>query len=424
MKRGILFILVFLLTAPCLASDKEDNKEFIEIKTRYGFKVKRRQPLNFNVYLDFDAPKNKPLLFAAVSIQNDILQFRKTDNGYLSRYRVSIAMRSDSVSLLQFSAVHEITLKDFKRTNSTKEVQAHSYRLNSWPEAFKMNAGAYTCLLEVQDLTTKKSIQKKINLNLQRDFPEHRADNICFLERHPDSSAVFPLAPYQKNLDYNKAYYAFTRIKTDSNYANQVQIRLSRGKQLILETEQIIPADNNAISVLYPLPTDSLSEGGYELDISAGNIHRKIPFAIVWFQKPTYLYELDLAIRPMCYLLSEQKFDSTKNMSSGQLATWFKSFWKERDPSPQTLYNELLFEYYQRVSESNFKFGSRSKEGWETDRGKIFILYGPPISVENGRYTSHSLPYLVWQYTDSLKFIFVDKKRNGEFNLTETVQKE
>jgi len=424
MKHSILYILIFLLSVPCLASNKEDNKEFIEIKSRYGFKIKRRQPLNFNVYLDFDTHTKKPEFFAAVSIQNDILQFRKTDNGYLARYRVSIAVRSDSVSLLQFSTVHEITFEDFKRTNSTKEVQAHTYRLNNSPEAFKLNAGDYTSLLEVQDLTTKKSIQRKLNLNLEQNFPDRHFNNICFLDRHPDSSASFPLAPYQKNLDYNKTYYAFTRIKTDSSYANQVQIKLSREKQLMLETKLTIPAENSVLSVLYALPTDSLSEGDYKLDISAGNIRQKISFSVVWFKKPTYLYELDLALRPMRYLLSEQEFDSAKDMSSVQLATWFKSFWKDRDPSPQTLYNELLFEYYQRVNESNFKFRSRSKEGWETDRGKIFILFGPPKSIENGRYASHSLPYIIWQYADSLKFIFVDKKRNGEFNLTETVQKD
>ena len=111
-------------------------------------------------------------------------------------------------------------------------------------------------------------------------------------------------------------------------------------------------------------------------------------------------------------------------MDEEQLSVWFKAFWKKRDPSPGTQFNELLDEFYARVSESNYKFRTRVQEGWETDRGRIFILYGPPPKVENGRYAIRSLPWLIWEYGDSLKFIFVDKKRNGEFILTETVQKD
>ena len=45
------------------------------------------------------------------------------------------------------------------------------------------------------------------------------------------------------------------------------------------------------------------------------------------------------------------------------------------DPTPSTEHNELMEEYYRRVSYSNENFDGW-KDGWETDRGMIYILFG------------------------------------------------
>ena len=66
---------------------------------------------------------------------------------------------------------------------------------------------------------------------------------------------------------------------------------------------------------------------------------------------------------------------------------YFYDLWKDMDPTPDTEHNELMDEYYKRVSYANENFDGW-KEGWETDRGMIYILLVPLIKL--------SAPTLQW----------------------------
>ena len=421
MKTVLLTVFFVLLFYSAWASDKQ---EILELKSRYGFKVLRRQPVNFNIFPDFNSSGNQTLLFASVSLQNDILQFEKANGIYKARFRVSISVRTDSATILQFSRKHDISFKDFKRTNSKTESQTFVYRLNDQADSLQMKAGKYTFLLDVEDLITKNTFRKKRVLDLPSDFLQRKYTDICFLQHLPDSSGILPLSPHSSYLNFNTPYTAYAQIKTDSSTADSVFIRLFKDQQLFLQSVQKMDPAAATATIYYVLPKDTLAEGDYRLEFQYGNQVIKKHFSVVWFRKPSYLYKYDLALRPMRYLLSEEQYDEANDLNEEQLASWFQSYWKKRDPSPGTEFNELLDEFYARVSESNYKFKTRAEEGWETDRGHIFILYGPPLKIENGRYAIRSLPWLVWEYSDSLKFIFIDKKRNGEFILSETVQKD
>ncbi|MCP4214886.1 MAG: GWxTD domain-containing protein [bacterium] len=73
-------------------------------------------------------------------------------------------------------------------------------------------------------------------------------------------------------------------------------------------------------------------------------------------------------------------------------------FWNLRDPSKGTPINEYKTEHLKRVKYANryFKYGS-PLPGWKTDRGRIHILLGPPMSknevIQNGLY-----PVEIWEY--------------------------
>jgi len=88
------------------------------------------------------------------------------------------------------------------------------------------------------------------------------------------------------------------------------------------------------------------------------------------------------------------------------------------DPTPETEHNELMDEYYKRVSYANENFDGW-KDGWETDRGMIYILFGPPDQVERTNPSmSNSTLYQIWTYNRINKqFIFKDQNGFGDFRL-------
>ncbi len=73
-------------------------------------------------------------------------------------------------------------------------------------------------------------------------------------------------------------------------------------------------------------------------------------------------------------------------------------FWRQRDPTPGTPKNELKKEHYKRIQFANERFGPLSPlKGWQTDRGKTYIVQGSPYHVEKF-HTIETYPIELWYY--------------------------
>src|SRR5215472_13601896 len=114
---------------------------------------------------------------------------------------------------------------------------------------------------------------------------------------------------------------------------------------------------------------------------------------------------------------------------------FIEQFWLRRDPTPDTVENEYKEEHYRRIAYANEHFAS-GVPGWRTDRGRIYIAWGPPDErdehpsggsyqrpAEQGGSTS-TFPFEIWRYrylqgidTD-INLEFVDPTMSGEFRLT------
>lgn len=129
--------------------------------------------------------------------------------------------------------------------------------------------------------------------------------------------------------------------------------------------------------------------------------------------------DLDLAINQMVYIASSDQLDSLKEApSKPEKEKRFLQFWKNIDPSPKTARNEVMNEYYNRVKIATDKFTNSYMEGWKTDMGMVFIIYGNPSSIERHPFDENSKPYEVWEYFDINKqFIFVDYTGFGDYRL-------
>lgn len=113
---------------------------------------------------------------------------------------------------------------------------------------------------------------------------------------------------------------------------------------------------------------------------------------------------------------------------------FIESFWARRDPTPDTRRNEFKDEHYRRIAYSNDLFRS-SRPGWRTDRGRSYILLGPPYEIEShpsggeyrppgqdGGFTS-AHPFEVWRYRGTGGAVgdtmleFIDSAEDGEYPL-------
>ncbi len=85
----------------------------------------------------------------------------------------------------------------------------------------------------------------------------------------------------------------------------------------------------------------------------------------------------EILVDPLVYLASEREMNELKNHLNPKLAV--DNFWLESS-SDINRAKELIRIYYNRVLYANYYF-TTFKEGWRTDRGMIYVIYGPPNSM-------------------------------------------
>jgi GWxTD domain-containing protein len=115
---------------------------------------------------------------------------------------------------------------------------------------------------------------------------------------------------------------------------------------------------------------------------------------------------------------------------------FIEQFWLRRNPTPDSAENEYKEEHYRRIAYANEHFAA-GIPGWKTDRGRIYIMYGPADSIEahpsGGSYnrppeegggTTSTYPFETWHYRylegigQNIDIEFVDPCMCGDYHMT------
>lgn len=168
------------------------------------------------------------------------------------------------------------------------------------------------------------------------------------------------------------------------------------------------PTPQRAIaSIEIPIPMATLVPGRYQIDLVKGGTTDTITvkFQIVWETMPFSLRTLDYATESLQYICSEETLDSLTEGDPAQNRQALMGWWRSQDPTPTTVYNERMTEYYRRVDNAFFAFGSINEpDGSRTDRGKVYVLYGQPTEISKD--LKSASPREVWKYKHAPKQTF------------------
>ncbi|HZV12207.1 MAG TPA: GWxTD domain-containing protein [Candidatus Kapabacteria bacterium] len=242
------------------------------------------------------------------------------------------------------------------------------------------------------------------------------------LTAHTQPSVTYELVHYKLNESGNK----------DSAMLAQSAAAVKSGVHIALNNNRCCTLgapDAGKYYCTFSVSGDSLEAGDYELRLhaTAGSDTANIshPFKVVWSDMPLSLSDLDYSIDAMRYILTDAQLDSMKSGNRAERKKHFDDYWKAQDPTPGTVYNERQTEYYRRVDYSFFNFRNPIKpddDGMRTDRGKVFILYGKPTSVDR-RLLPDGPAEEIWTYRNNVdkQFIFHDDEKNGNYRLAQVV---
>ena len=139
----------------------------------------------------------------------------------------------------------------------------------------------------------------------------------------------------------------------------------------------------------------------------------------------------------VAYIITDDERKAFSRLSNNEERDQFiEQFWLRRDPTPDTEENEFKEEHYRRIAYANERFAS-GIPGWRTDRGMVYIKYGPPDEIhphptggtyqrpiEEGGGETATYPFEKWRYRyiegigSDIVIEFVDSTGTGEYRMT------
>jgi GWxTD domain-containing protein len=150
------------------------------------------------------------------------------------------------------------------------------------------------------------------------------------------------------------------------------------------------------------------------------------------------------------YIITNEESKMFLELPPSARDEFIESFWARRDPTPNTEFNEYRETYYDRIDESNRLFKGGGRPGWLQERGRIYILFGPPDEritnpmggqpidpyadprdmIDGERRAQGEKPTEVWVYYNLfsvmqqphvIKLTFVDSYGTGDYKLTTNI---
>ncbi|MCG8603384.1 GWxTD domain-containing protein [bacterium] len=121
------------------------------------------------------------------------------------------------------------------------------------------------------------------------------------------------------------------------------------------------------------------------------------------------------------YIATDEERDTFKQLEPQGKREFLFQFWQGRDPFPDTPENEFKEDYIERLVKAKVNFSFSETEGWRTDRGRIFLIYGAPDFIDREPALSSQNAHEIWTYEmiegRRAIFVFIDLNANGQFRL-------
>ena len=137
--------------------------------------------------------------------------------------------------------------------------------------------------------------------------------------------------------------------------------------------------------------------------------------------------ECDKLFAQSKYIASKNEIDQYKKLDSLNAKREFLfRFWKNRDSDLSTERNEFKDEYMRRVLYANENFTVAGKDGYLSDRGRVYLIYGSPDQRDFYHSESNMKPYEIWFYNDiegGVQFIFGDISGFGNYELLHSTKR-
>lgn len=351
----------------------------------------------------------------------DAIQFIKDGDIFRASYELSILIVDENDNK-HASKIWKQSLQteSFYETNSQNLFDINEVVFCLYPGKYKMT-------LSILDLDTKKKYVRRDEINVENYYEKPIAiSTIDIIEQviTDEDGETDDISSIDGDInDRRMDFIVSFDILSDGGRATIGYKIFSQDDKVVLSESFVDTLEKGLTDKRLTIDRKSLGYSKYKIEIQVEIGKVKVSssrvFNLRWLGMSKLIDDLDEAIEQLKYIVHSKDLKKLRKASDKEKKEEFIQFWEDLDPTPGTEENELMNEYYRRVRYANVHF-SGFTEGWKTDMGMIFILFGPPSDIERHPFELHSKPYEIWYYYEINKtFIFVDETGFGDYRLTE-----
>jgi len=413
MKSLFKIICCFLLVTAAFAQPEKQDKE-IKFNPKAKF---------FEDYLNFaSTEEGKTRLDVFIQVPYSEIQFVKTTGGFESKYNLTVSVFDEDKDnlLVEKSWSEKIIAKDFEQT-----ISKTNYNLSL--RSFELTPGKYLMRTAFEDVDSRKEYAVENMVIVRKMEHEFALSDIMLISKQSvveGSNRIIPNV--SRNVAAKKDGMPFF-FEVYSSLPREIKIEFSvsdNGKEKFYKEELIQQIDSGRTQIFHNIKNVDLGLGNYILMADVKDDKNDLVISTLknfisrWMGVPSSIRDLDKAIAEMVYIATGSELDEINDAKSKEEKIQkYLTYWKKKDPDPQSEENPVFDEYYRRVVFANENF-SHYIEGWRTDRGMVFIILGAPNNIDRHPFEYDSKPYEVWEYYELNKnFVFLDETGFGDYRL-------
>lgn len=359
------------------------------------------------------------------------LDFTRSEDLFTARYRLAISVRRADSILLDTLWTRELATREVGRTTgAVPAVDFYQLRL-------PVDAGTYTCELELFDYGTNLSATERQSVTVI-PFERFRfsLSGLLLVGKIREVEGRHTISPLlSDNVSRNESGYfiffeIYNRRRLDS--VDLVAIyRSEEGEEVwreVVRREVSGGEEGVRLQSWVRLPNEGFRRGEYTLDLVAtppespedtlALARRTVRFEGLADGMPLGERELEERIDRLRYVATQGEIDRIEDAGTfRERRRHYAEFWEERDPTPGTPQNEAMEEYFRRIEYADREFRSYA-EGWLTDMGRIYVVFGPPDRIDRDPFAADGKPRVTWEYFGrGGRLVFVDQTGFGDFRL-------
>jgi GWxTD domain-containing protein len=440
MKRNLLFFLAAVIIIPALIIGCS-NGYVDEINRGEGYEYRPGYPELRIAATGFINENNKTQILVSGDVVYGSLIYSKKEDSLKAKMSIEISIYEDTDDNVEVAGTQfeeSIATVDDNISNNQD-----SYRFE---RVLDVPAGNYIVEVSVFDETSDKLSTRITNTSLPN--PEDDISNVTDIQVLGKNSESSNTGFYQvttfdipSKFDSLKFVFQVTNNKPDApisiesrllkfsadstparpmNYNNYSPSSIQY-KGIDYDEYDIVQSSVRDLqqpgSVFIEFAYSELPRGNYRLEVTSNEgqedeLYRARDFSIKSENYPSPSSAIELA-RPLVYIMNDDEYEALMSIKDpDSLKAAVDRFWLTNIQNSSTA-RSVISLYYERVEEANKQF-SNFKEGWKTDPGMMYILFGPPWY--NDRFSDE----MVWSYSYNRQdpektFYFYRTKINNKF---------